>query len=68
MTYKDAWVLQRMRRMKYQIIRDSLFPTRFPDAPECVVIYTNDVIWAPSDGAEDGGTVIPFPGKTAASQ
>jgi hypothetical protein len=60
-------VLQRMRRMKYQIIRDSLFPTRFPDAPNCLVIYTNDVIWAPSDGAEEGGTVIPFPSTALGS-
>jgi hypothetical protein len=61
MTYKDAWFLQRVRRMKCQIIRDSIFPTRFPDAPDCLVIYTNEVIWAPSDGAEEGGTVVRFP-------
>jgi len=68
MTYKDAWFLQRVRRMKCQIIRDSIFPTRFPDAPNCLVIYTNEVIWAPPVGSEDGGAVIPFPHKMLASR
>jgi hypothetical protein len=64
MTYRDAWVLQKCHRMKCQLIRQLIFPNRLPDG--CVVIHTNDDVWAPSIGSVDGGEVVPF--RTAAER